>query len=333
MDDNKKKDPLNDLSELRFTAEDRQKVFDRIKIIDDDQPLKKNLFFSFPKPFFMATASLLAVGLFLFLFVMSVLQGDFGAEHAAGGDEKGAVPQKENQVIITLFTVKDENNRVPLNLLFAYNKEKNTVKVLSLPRDTYSPISKKEDGTVFYDKLTYAYEYGSGGAEQVKHTVSRLLGIPIDHYGLMDLDTLSTIIDSVNGINYDLQKDIQVRAISKVSFEFEKGMNRLNGEEVAALMMAATVGNLEEEDLENLIDAVIVQVINVLPQPQLTQYASEMEGDLQAGRWLEDQAKLPSVQVIPLSGGMINERIDGAFYIRFEDGFLEKISEEMTQFE
>lgn len=333
MDDNKMKDPLKDLSELRFTADDRKKVFDRVKKIDDEEPVKKNPFFSFPKPFFMATASLLAVGLFLFLLVPSVLQGEFGAEHAAGGDDKGAVLHDESQVITTLFTVKDENNRIPLNLLFAYHKETNLVKVLSLPRDTYSPISEKEDGTVFYDKLTHAYESGTGGAEQVKHTVSELMGITVDHHAVMDLDTLSTMIDSVNGITYDLQEDIQVRAISRLSFEFEKGMNRLNGEEVVALMMAATAGNLDVEDLETLIDAVIDQAINVLPQHQLTQYASEMEVDLPAGRWLEDRTELPSVQVISLSDGMINERIDGAFYIRFEEGFLEKTSEEMTQFD
>ncbi|WP_424237530.1 LCP family protein [Bhargavaea ginsengi] len=333
MDDNKMKDPLKDLSELRFTAEDRKKVFDRIKKIDDDEPVKKNPFFSFPKPFFMATASLLAVGLFLFLLVPSVLQGDFGAEHAAGGDDKGAVLHDESQVITTLFTVKDENNRIPLNLLFAYHKEANLVKVLSLPRDTYSPISEKEDGTVFYDKLTHAYETGTGGAEQVKHTVSELMGITVDHHAVMDLDTLSTMIDSVDGISYDLQEDIQVRAISRVSFEFEKGTNRLNGEEVVALMMAATVGQLGEEDLMNLIQAVINQTINALPQQQLKQYTSKLGGNTPTDHLLESKEEHPSIQVVPLYEGMINERIEGAFYIRFEQGFLEKVSEEMTEFE
>ncbi len=49
------------------------------------------------------------------------------------------------------------------------------------------------------------------------------------------------MIDSVNGIDYDLQEDIRVRAIFRVAFEFKKGKNRLNGEEVVSLMMDATV--------------------------------------------------------------------------------------------
>ncbi len=34
--------------------------------------------------------------------------------------------------------VKDENNRIPINLLLTYNKDKNMMKVLSIPRDTYA---------------------------------------------------------------------------------------------------------------------------------------------------------------------------------------------------
>lgn len=132
------------------------------------------------------------------------------------------------------------------------------MKVLSIPRDTYAPILDKNDGTTSYDKLTFAYDYGSGGAENVRTTVAKLFDLTIDYYAVMDIATLSTLIDSVNGIDYDLPEDIQVRAISSVAFEFKKGTNRLNGEEVVALLMAATEGRiLGEENLLNLMSAVI----------------------------------------------------------------------------
>ena len=33
------------------------------------------------------------------------------------------------------------NNRISINLLLTYNKDKKMMKVLSIPRDTYAPIS------------------------------------------------------------------------------------------------------------------------------------------------------------------------------------------------
>ncbi|PKC52435.1 hypothetical protein RhiirA1_481519, partial [Rhizophagus irregularis] len=114
----------------------------------------------------------------------------------------------------------------------------------------------------------------------------------------MDLETFSSMIDSVNGIDYDLEEDVQVRAISQVAFEFEKGTNRLNGEEVVALLMEATVGrrSLDEEDQLNLINAVIHQTIKVLPQTQLKQFTTNIEGNIPFEQLLENKMKFPLIQ-------------------------------------
>ena len=78
-------------------------------------------------------------------------------------------------------------------------------------------------GSTSYDKLTMAYVNGSGGAENVRNTVSKLFDLSIDYYAVVDLETFSTLIESVNGIDYDLPEAIRVRAISTVAFEFKKG--------------------------------------------------------------------------------------------------------------
>ena len=36
------------------------------------------------------------------------------------------------------------NNRIPINLLLTYSKDKKMMKVLSIPRDTYAPILDNE---------------------------------------------------------------------------------------------------------------------------------------------------------------------------------------------
>ena len=295
---------------------------------------QKKFFVSFSKKLAPLTVSLLVVGLCIFLFIPSILPENFNNENNVSNVSNASESVfQEDEFFTTLFTVKDDNNRIPINLLLTYSKDKKMMKVLSIPRDTYAPILDKNDGTTSYDKLTFAYDYGSGGAENVRTTVSKLFDLAIDYYAVMDLETFSSMIDSVNGIDYDLEEDIRVRAISRVAFEFKKGTNRLNGEEVLALMMDATVGrSLDEEDQLNLINAVINQTINVLPQTQLKQFTTKIEGNIPIEQLLENKMELPSIQSVSLIDGMIDSMVDEAYYIKFDKEFLNSVSEELTTF-
>lgn len=323
--------------ELTFTKEDRNEVFEQLHKMESNNNQKKSLI-SISKKLAPLTVSLLAVGLCLFFFMPTILQGNvnneiFESNGNNGTDSNGVVAQIDKD-FTALFTLKDENNRTPINLLLTYSKEKNIMKVVSIPRDTYAPILENDDGTTSYDKLTHAYAYGSGEAEDIRTTVSKLFNLTIDYYAVMDLETFSSMIDSVNGIDYDLEEDVQVRAISQVAFEFKKGTNRLNGEEVVALLMEATVGrrSLDEEDQLNLINAVIHQTIKVLPQTQLKQFTTNIEGNIPFEQLLENKMKFPLIQVVSLIDGMTDTQINGAYFIKFEKDFLNSVSEELTTF-
>lgn len=334
MEDKRIKDQFNNMSiqELRFTKEDRNEVFEQINNLENNHHTQKKSPFSISKQFSILTASLAVVGLCIFLFIPSILHGNSNNENNESNTSE--VVSQEDEYFTTLFTVKDENNRIPINLLLTYSKDKKRMKVLSIPRDTYAPILVN-DGTTSYDKLTHAYVYGSGGAgaESVRATVSKLFELPIDYYAAIDLDTFSTMIDSVNGIEYDLEEDIQVRAISQVAFEFKKGKNRLNGEEVLALMMDATYGrSLDGEDQVNLINAVIDQVINVLPQKQLKQFTTKIEGNLPIEQLLENKMEIQLIQSVSLIDGGKDISLNGAYFIKFEKDFLNSVSEELTTF-
>lgn len=330
MEDKRIKYNFNNVSdqELRFTKEDRNKVFEQIKM-DNEHTQKKSLI-SISKKFAPLTVSLLAVGLCIFFFIPSILQGNINNEN--NGTDSIGVVAPEDKDFTALFTVKDENNRIPINLLFTYSKDKKMMKVVSIPRDAYAPILDN-DGTTLYDKLTHAYVYGSGGAENVRTTVSKLFNLTIDYYAVMDLETFSSMIDLMNGIEYDLQEDIQVRAISQVAFEFEKGTNHLNGEEVVALMVDATTErSLGEEDLVNLISAVIHKTKNELPKSQLKELTTTIEGNMPFDHLVENKMELPSIQLVSLIDGMKDTQINGAYYIKFEKDFLNSVSEELTTF-
>ncbi len=344
MEDKRLRDKFYNKSnqELSFTKEDRNEVFEQIHKLEKKNNTQKKSFVSSSKKFIPLTVSLLAVGLCILLFIPSILPGNINKEfnssdfnkESNSSDASGSVVQ-EDEFLTTLITVKSEDmdNRIYLNLLLTYSKDKKMMKVLSIPSETYAPILDKNDGTTSYDKLLFAYAYGSGGAENVRTTVSKLFDLSIDNYAVIDLETFSTLIDSVNGIDYDLQEDIRVRAISRVAFEFKKGTNRLNGEEVVALMMAATEGRLlDEENLLNLISAVINKTKKEIPQTQLKELTTKIETNLSIDHLLENKVETSSIESLSLSAGIRDDMIDGKYYMMFEEDYLNSVSEELTTF-
>ena len=347
MEDKRLRDKFNNTfeQELRFTKEDRHEVFEKIRKLEKTSRTQKKPFVS-PKKFVPMTVSLLVVGLCLFLFLPSILSGNFNEESTTSDFNKEpntAVTSdpvmEEAKISTTLITVKSKemDNRIYLNLLLTYNKDKKLMKVVSPSHFTYAPVAENDDGTTLYDKLLFAYNFG--GAENVKTTVSKLFDLPIDYYAVIDLETFSTLIDSVNGIDYDLQEDIQVRAITQVAFDFEKGTHRLNGEELVALMMSTSeLDKLGEEHLVNLMDAIIKKVENEIPLAQLKELFTQIDANVSLDSLLENQIEINSIKSISLKDGMIADLIPlssttGKFFYKFEKDFLNAVSQELTTFD
>ncbi len=331
MKDKKLKDTFSYMSnqELTFTKEDRNEVFEQIHKMENKDHVQQKSHTPISKQFTVVAASLLVVGLCILLFVPSIFQGTFNIG-TSEADPNETVANSEKD-FTALFTVKDAENRIHVNLLLSYSIEKKMMKVLSIPRDTYAPILDNSDGTTSYDKLTFAY--GLGGAENVRTTVSNLFDLPIDYYAVMDLEILSKMIEIVNGLEYDLEEDIQVRAISQVAFDLKKGTQRLNGEEVVALMMDATVGkSLNEKHQLHIIHAFLSQLINGLQETQLKEFTTKIESNIPLNQLFEDEMEMPAIQLVPLIDGMINTMIDESYYIKFEKSFLNSATKELTTF-
>jgi len=347
MDDKRLKAHFSKKSdrELHFTKEDRKKVFEQINKIDGGSYRQKMSPISLQN-FAPVTVSLLIIGLCLFLFMPSLLPGNLTKESSITNSNKGSSIStasnpvvEEDKVSTTLVSVKSKemDNRIYLNLLLTYNKEKKVMKVVSLPAETYAPVSTKNDGTDLYDKLLFAYKFG--GADNVKTTVSKLLDLPIDYYSVIDVETISILIDSVNGIEFNLPEDVRVRAITQAAFEFEKGIQSLSGEEVIALLMAATEGiNLNEENFVNLLQAIINKMESEIPPEQLKEMFTQMEANTSLDLLLENPLEIISIKSVSLSKGMqtgatILSETKGEFYYKFEKDFLNAISDDLTTFD
>ena len=95
------------------------------------------------------------------------------------------------------------------------------VYLLSIPRDSYADIPGHG-----YDKINHAYAYG--GMDLLQQSVSNLLGLPIDHYALVDFSGFEDIIDALGGVEINVDKRMYYQTYDAL-IDIEAGLQRLDG--------------------------------------------------------------------------------------------------------
>lgn len=113
-----------------------------------------------------------------------------------------------------------DKGRTDTMIVLAVNPDKDSVKMVSIPRDTRATIVGWSGGE---DKMNHAYAHGD--VEMTIATIEHFLDIPIDYYMKINMEGFLDIVDAVGGVEIDNDIDF--------TFEgehFPKGKLHLNGE-------------------------------------------------------------------------------------------------------
>ncbi len=109
--------------------------------------------------------------------------------------------------------------------VLSIDKEAKYVNMLSIPRDTWVYI----DG-YGYNKINSAYSFG--GLELAKKTISEFLGIKIDHYIIIKIKAGTEIVDALDGLNIDVEKDMDYDDNwGNLHIHLKEGEHKLTGAE------------------------------------------------------------------------------------------------------
>jgi len=125
---------------------------------------------------------------------------------------------------------KETNSRSDALMLATFNKKNHSVKLLSIPRDSYVHIPEKN----IYTKITHAHAYG--GVKLTLETVEELVDVPIDNYVEMNFNAFMDVINALGGVDVNVpytfsEQDSHDR---KGAITLQKGMQHLNGEQALA---------------------------------------------------------------------------------------------------
>lgn len=115
---------------------------------------------------------------------------------------------------------KTDKGRSDTVIVLTVNPNTNSVKMLSIPRDTRTEIA----GKGFQDKINHAHAFG--GVEMAMDTVENFLDIPLDYYMKINMEGFKDIVNAVGGVTVNNTLDFTYQKV-----HFPLGEITLNGED------------------------------------------------------------------------------------------------------
>lgn len=120
------------------------------------------------------------------------------------------VPQKENisevtddKINVLVMCVDIDGLRTDAIMLAQYDAQANSIKLLSIPRDTRMFVGNR------YQKINAAHAYTGddgeiGGPEAACEAVTRLTGVPINYYIDFSFDAVAHVINDIGTVNFTI---------------------------------------------------------------------------------------------------------------------------------
>ncbi len=125
--------------------------------------------------------------------------------------------------------------RADVLLVAAINPKTNSMKLVSIPRDTYVEIANAHGHK---DKINAAVLYGKkNGADDVKNiieTVQNFLHVPVDYYAKVNFKGFMEAVDVLGGVDVNVPFYFTTQSHQGKPLKFYPGPQHLNGEQALA---------------------------------------------------------------------------------------------------
>lgn len=183
---------------------------------------------------------------------------------------------------------KNDKGRSDTLMVARINPKKKLVSIISIPRDSRVHIPGHG-----MDKINAAYAYGDG--ELAIKTVKEFTGLDINHFIAVDWNGFKQIVDSLGGIDIDVQKRIRDN-FDGIRIDLQPGMHHFDGQQALNYVRVRHVdsdfGRTERQ--QQFLKAVFqkaLQPSSVTQLPQLARMFGE-NVDIDSGLGLQEMLSL-----------------------------------------
>lgn len=251
--------------------------------------------------------------------------------------EEKVEPVHDNVSILFVGVDDSENrgqgsdkSRSDALILATLNNKTKTIKMLSIPRDSYVFIPK----VGYEDKITHAHAYG--GTLATIDTVEKLLNVPIDYYVRMNFNAFIDVVDALGGIEAEVPYKLHEKdEFDRNSINLQPGLQHLNGSQ--ALALART--RKQDSDIERgkrqqeILTAIINKVSSV---SSITKYDDVIRalGDNMKTNMTFTEMKsflsyltqgMPRIDSLTLDG--VDDMSTGVYYYQLNQQSVDEVSE------
>lgn len=288
-------------------------------------------------PILVLVVSVSAYATFLYNKAESVMNKSYTP---VGREQPTANPLGNTSILfigVDDSTKRQEGNpRSDALLLATFNKKNHSIKLLSIPRDSYVHIPEKN----IYTKITHAHAYG--GVKLTIETVQELLGIPVDYYVKMNFNAFIDVVDALGGISVDVpytfsEQDSHDHA---KAITLQKGVQQLNGEQALALARTRHMDSdiYRGQRQQKIFKAILSKATSV---KSITSYSNVIEaiGKNMSTDLTFDQLKSlanyvqggEKLQISSLKLQGSDSMIDGVYYYQLDKTSLENVKTKLKQ--
>ena len=146
-------------------------------------------------------------------------------EDKSGMQEPDGPPplnRREGVYTVLLAATDKDGTRTDTMMVACYDTVKQTVGIVSVPRDTLIARENEHPHLV----------YGKGGVEQRVKDISDMLGIPIDGYVKVNIKGFITLVDYLGGIDFYVPCDMDYDdPIQDLHIHYKEGQRKLSGQQ------------------------------------------------------------------------------------------------------
>ncbi len=171
------------------------------------------------------------------------------------------VDQKSSNVINIVLVGRDEGGsyygRADSAMLLSIDKKKNSVKLISLMRDTYVPIKGHD-----WNKLGHSMSYGGMGL--YINTLNKFYDLDVQRYAKIDFNGVVDLVNKLGGVEVNITEAERQYYKNCYGYDFVVGKNNLNGEQILRHCRNRSLAGTDFERTRRQRDVVIAIYQEVL---------------------------------------------------------------------
>lgn len=223
----------------------------------------------------------------------------------------GQLERREGVYTFLLAATSPSSDLTDCMMAVTYDSREQTVRLLSLPRDTQIDAVRVSDGS----PLTHLnYVYAENGVEALRAQAAGLLGYPIDYYVIIDPQGFVELVDAMGGVEFNVPQEMDYEDWTQdIHIHLDAGVQLLDGAEALGAALFRHTSDSEGHTLDGYpngdLDRTAVQrellaavLERALSQPQhfpdyVSLFLEHVETDLTAPELLELAGKAAGLEL------------------------------------